>query len=113
MNTLTVNGVLTEKNPIENIENKEGKRWIKQTFLLDTGAEYNSSICFQLFGEDKVKLLEPYSKGDKIEVFFNLYSREYNGRYYHNIDAWKITSATIENTTSEDTPHSSENNLPF
>ena len=90
MNNLSIIGALTKKNQIENIENKEGKKWIKQTFLIDTGQDYNNTICFQLFGEEKVKILESFKTGDKIEVFFNISSREYNNRYYHNIDAWKI-----------------------
>ena len=114
MKTLSVDGILAQKNEIENIENKEGKKWIKQTFLIDTGGDYNSKICFQLFGEEKVKLIENYQIGDKIEVFFNISSREYNNRYYHNIDAWRITPLTnTESANSEGSNESTEENLPF
>ena len=93
---------------------KEGKKWIKQTFLIDTGGDYNSKICFQLFGEEKVKLIENYQIGDKIEVFFNISSREYNNRYYHNIDAWRITPLTnTESANTEGSSESSEESLPF
>ena len=109
MNILSIQGSLIKKNEVENIEGKDGKKWIKQTFLLKTNAEYNNQICFQLFGEEKIKLLEAYQLGDTIEVFFNVSSREYNGRYYHNIDAWKIA-----NGNEEQNPEStSEENLPF
>tara|TARA_B100000427_G_C15485982_1_gene585332 strand:- start:716 stop:1063 length:348 start_codon:yes stop_codon:yes gene_type:complete len=115
MNTLSIKGSLIKKNETENIESKEGKKWLKQTFLIQTNAEYNNQICFQLFGEEKVKLLENHNIGDNIEVFFNISSREYNNRYYHNIDAWKINSfdgleaqSNIE-TRQED----SAENLPF
>ena len=114
MKTLSVDGILVQKNEIENIENKEGKKWIKQTFLIDTGGDYNSKICFQLFGEEKVKLIENYQIGDKIEVFFNISSREYNNRYYHNIDAWRITPLTnTESANTEESSESSEESLPF
>ena len=96
MNTLSIIGSLTKKNEKENIENKAGKKWIKQTFVINTESEYNNEICFQLFGEEKVKLLEKHNLGDKIEVFFNIYSKEYNNRYYHNIDAWRIESKDSE-----------------
>jgi len=114
MKTLSVDGILIQKNEIENIENKEGKKWIKQTFLIDTGGDYNNKICFQLFGEEKVKLIENYQIGDKIEVFFNISSREYNNRYYHNIDAWRITPLTnTESLNSEGPNESTEESLPF
>jgi len=109
MNILSIKGSLIKKNDVENIEGKEGKKWIKQTFLLKTNAEYNNQICFQLFGEEKIKLLEPHQLGDSIEVFFNVSSREYNGRYYHNIDAWKISDGN-EDDNSEP---KNEENLPF
>ncbi len=111
MNTLSTIGTLTKKNQIENIENKEGKKWIKQTFLIDIGQDYNSTICFQLFGDEKVKLLESFNIGDKIEVFFNISSREYNNRYYHNIDAWKINHAN--NNKTNPTHENKEDELPF
>ncbi len=110
MKTLSLEGLLVQKNEIENIKNKEGKEWIKQTFLIDIGSEYNSRVCFQLFGEEKVKLIDGYELGDKIEVFFNISSREYNNRYYHNIDAWKINAA---NKTENETSEENQDSLPF
>tara|TARA_B100002052_G_C15784463_1_gene553223 strand:- start:23 stop:358 length:336 start_codon:yes stop_codon:yes gene_type:complete len=111
MNILSLTGALTKKNQIENIENKEGKKWIKQTFLIDIGQDYNSTICFQLFGDEKVKILESFNIGDKIEVFFNISSREYNNRYYHNIDAWKIIHAN--NSKTNPNAENEEDELPF
>ena len=100
MSTLSLQGILIKKNSIENIENKEGKKWKKQTFVIQTNAEYNNQICFQLFGEEKITILENHKEGDKIEVFFNISSKEYNNRYYHNIDAWRINP--INNDEKED-----------
>ena len=116
MKVLSIDGTLIQKNEIENIENKEGKKWIKQTFLLEIGSEYNIRICFQLFGEEKVKLLDGYELGDKIEVFFNISSREYNKRYYHNIDAWRINHINPDSQKSdqqESSKDSTEDSLPF
>lgn len=107
MNGLSIKGNLIKINNIENIEGKEGKKWTKQTFVLDTGAQYNNHICFQLFGEDKIQLIKDINKGDFIEVFFNVSSKEFNNRYFHNIDAWKIVKSV------NDTPPSSEEQAPF
>ena len=117
MNILSIHGSLIKKNELENIENKDGKKWKKQTFLIQTSAEYNNQICFQLFGEEKIKLLEPYKIGDQIEVFFNISSREYNNRYYHNIDAWKINhtsnSNNEKNSSDNNSKNTTEESLPF
>ena len=116
MNTLSLQGILIKKNSIENIENKEGKKWKKQTFVIQTDSEYNNQICFQLFGEEKITILENHKEGDKIEVFFNISSKEYNNRYYHNIDAWRINHINNEHHSNEKLSNSEgpkEDSLPF
>ncbi len=55
-------------------------------------------------------MLKNIEIGEKIEVFFNLSSREYNQRYYHNIDAWKITKLSgLENNSLPN----NEEEVPF
>ena len=115
---LSIKDKITKKLEIESGTSKAGKEWKKQSFIIDTGSQYNPEICFQLFGEDKIQILENYNEGDKVDVSFNLSSREYNGRYFHNVDAWRVES--IEDTSStnnEDLPNfessSEEDDLPF
>ena len=93
--SLTIKGQLVRILDVESGTSKAGKQWKKQSFLINTGAQYNPEICFQLFGEDKIQMLDGIAAGDQIEVSFNLSSREYNGRYFHNIDAWKISKESI------------------
>ena len=46
-----------------------------------------------VWGEDKVKDLEKYQVGDTVKVSFNLSSREFNGRWYTDVRAWRIEPA--------------------
>lgn len=41
--------------------------------------------------QDKTSLLDGLSAGQEVTVTFNLRGREYNGRYFNNLVAWKIT----------------------
>ena len=90
MNSLTIKGNIINKLETETISGKDGKIWKKQNFIINTGAQFNSEICFQLFGEERIQILEKFNINDTVEVFFNLYSKKFNDRYFHNIDAWKI-----------------------
>jgi hypothetical protein len=103
---LSIKGRITKKLPVENGVSKAGKSWEKQSFVIDTGAQYNPEICFQLFGAEKIQVLNNFSENDQVEVHFNLSSREYNGRYFHNIDAWKIENLneSQQNTAHEAAP---------
>jgi len=91
--SLAITGKLVKALDLESGTSKAGKEWKKQSFVIDTGAQFNPEVCFSLFGEDKISMLHGIKAGEEIEVSFNLSSREYNGRYYHNIDAWRINKA--------------------
>lgn len=67
--------------------------WKKREFVITTQDEqYAKTICFTLFN-DKVSLIEGFQPGTELEVAFNLESREYQGRYFHNVNAWRIQPA--------------------
>lgn len=88
--SLEVTGRISKILTLETGQSKAGKEWKKQGFVVDTGAQYNPEVCFSLFGEEKINMLRNYGAGQEVKVSFNVSSREYNGKYYHNIDAWKI-----------------------
>ena len=117
--SLSVKGKLSRKLSVESGTSKAGKEWKKQSFLVDTGAQYNPEICFQLFGEDKIEILNHHNEGDQVEVSFNLSSKEFNGRYFHNIDAWRIEniadggSNAMEDAPEFNAPATEEDDLPF
>lgn len=54
--------------------------------------QYPQMVKFQLV-QDKCTLIDDYSEGDNIEVEFDLRGREWNGRYFTNLQAWRINRA--------------------
>lgn len=44
------------------------------------------------FVQDKVSLLEPLRPGQEVTVSFDIRGREYNGRYFNNLQGWKIVT---------------------
>ncbi|MFT6166294.1 MAG: hypothetical protein ACJAV5_000900 [Vicingaceae bacterium] len=88
--SLAIKGRIKTILDVESGTSKAGKGWRKQSFVVDTGAQYNPDVCFGVFGDDKIEMLARFNAGAEVEVSFNVSSREYNGKYYHNIDAWKI-----------------------
>lgn len=45
------------------------------------------------FVQDKVQLLENLQPGQEVTVTFDIRGREYNGRYFNNLQGWKIDVA--------------------
>ena len=109
---MNVIGKLTKKLEIEGGISKSGKEWKKQSILVEqTGTEYNKEVVISFFG-DKIKSLRDIHEGAEVNVSINLSSREYNGKYYHNIDGWFIAKVG-EETVGNNFVTSDDDNLPF
>ena len=83
-NQMTISGKIIQILPAETV-GQNGKA--KQTFVLETEGQYPKKIAFDVW-EDKVALGE----GENVTLQVNIESREYNGKWYTNISAWKKDS---------------------
>ena len=68
---------------------------------------YPQDICIE-FHKDRADLLNGLAVGDNVMVTFNLRGREYNGRYYNTLVAWKLETASeaTDNTATTSAPAS-------
>ena len=46
------------------------------------------------FVQDKASLLESLQPGQEVTVSFDIRGREYNGRYFNNLQGWKVVTAS-------------------
>ena len=113
MSELKIKGTVKEILQVEKGVSKAGKEWQKQNFVIDTGGKYNPEICFQLFGDEKIGMLRNFGEGQEVEVSFNVSSREYNGRYFHNLDAWMVKPASEETAPKKQESELVDDDLPF
>jgi hypothetical protein len=69
-------------------QGKNGNPWRKQEYLLETADTYPKKIVFLAWGEkiDQFAL----QQGEQVTVWIDIESREYNGRWYNDIKAWKV-----------------------
>ena len=87
---MNVIGKLIKKLDRETGVSKAGKSFEKQSILVEqSGTEYNKEVAISFFG-DKIKSLRDIEVGSDVNVSVNLSSREYNGKYFHNINGWSI-----------------------
>ncbi len=57
--------------------------------------KYPQFITFELI-KDKTDLIDSFKIGDDINVSFNLRGREWNGKFFNTIQAWRIQKVTAE-----------------
>jgi len=63
--------------------------WRKREYVLETEAQYPKKVCFMAWG-DKIDQFE-LKQGERVTVSVDLESREYNGRWYTDVKAWKVS----------------------
>ena len=77
---------------IEILEEQSGQTakggWRKQQYILETEGQYPKKVCFMVWG-DKVDDFK-IQQGDDLEVSIDIESREFNGRWYTDVKAWKV-----------------------
>ena len=86
---MEISGKLIQFLPLQTGQGKNGT-WKKQEFILELGGQYPKKVCIAAWG-DKLDM-NSFKIGDTIEVSFDIESREYNGRWYTDVKAWKVVS---------------------
>ena len=96
--TLEVSGKIIEILPVKSGQSANGE-WRKQEYILETETQYPKKICFMVWG-DKVDDFN-IQQGETLEVSVDLESREYNGRWYTDVKAWKVSRLSVDADSSQ------------
>ena len=65
----------------------------KRGFVVTSeNSKYPQDIQFECL-KDRIEMVDQLSKGDRITIHFDLNGREWNGKYFVNLVAWKIDQA--------------------
>lgn len=93
---------------------KTGSEWSKLEFTIDTGAEWDNILCFELFGQDRVNdFLQANKVGQKVQVNFNIKCNAWNDKHFTSLACWKIEVLENEPAQATETAVDSSNDLPF
>ena len=114
------------------VSQRTGEQWQSREYVIETQEQFKKRMCFEVFGTDKLKEFN-IRDNDLIKVHFDITAREYNGKWYNSIRAWKVehvnpdgsavgTTANQVSAPSQQTPapaaaaptiHASDEDLPF
>lgn len=94
----------------------------KREFVITTDEQYPQDVKFELYKE-KCDIVNNFKVNDEVTVHFNIRGNEYNGRYYVNLNAWRIEAGAADQgmggqvaETVEDSPFDTvdeSDDLPF
>ena len=84
---MEISGKIIELLPEKSGQSTNGG-WRKREYVLETEAQYPKKVCFMAWG-DKIDQFG-LKQGERVTVSVDLESREYNGRWYTDVKAWKV-----------------------
>lgn len=84
---LKITGTVTQMLPEQSGESRNGP-WRKQEFILETEGNYPKQVCIVMWGDNIDKF--GVAEGEKLTASIDIASREYNGRWYTDVKAWKV-----------------------
>jgi hypothetical protein len=109
MSDSTIKGAIKLINPIKVISDKFS---VREFVVTTPDAKYPQDILFQTVN-DKMAVLVSLGVGLQVEVSYNVRGREFNGRYYNTLDAWKIEVTGSKPSQPSTQPIELDDDLPF
>ena len=80
---------------------KTGKAFQKRDFVIETAEQYPKKVCFQLFGE---RVNNCPNVGEEVKVSFDPESREWNGKWFTQLNAWKVERQGVQQPVPQPAP---------
>lgn len=105
--TYELEGVL---HKVFDTENKTATFQARE-FVVKTDGQYPQFIKFQLT-QDRCDSVEGYTEGEPIKVYFDLRGREWNEKYFTNLNAWRVEKPTAQAQPAAGQPQVAQAN-PF
>ena len=91
---MEVVGKIIQVLPAQEGVGRNGNPWKVQPYVLETLDQYPRKVHFEVFGEDRIKQ-NPCDIDQVVTVSFDIESREFNGRWYTSIRAWRIQQGDV------------------
>ena len=90
-------GTISHMSEVTSGTSKNGYDWARQTILIDIPGYQGSITKLSLQASNEmVDELNNYNVGDKVEVGWSIYAREWNGKWYNNVDLVNIKSLGVQ-----------------
>lgn len=108
---MNLKGKVIQVLPEQTGQGKNGE-WKKQEIIIETEGQYPKKVCVSLWGDKVGTVLN----GASVDAQLDPESREYNGRWYTELKAWKVDSvggSTQQTASSKPASNPQSDDAPF
>ncbi len=95
--------VIAVLEPKKGVAKSTGNEWMAQEYVIETHDTYPRKLCFEVFGAEKIQQFA-VQIGEEITVSFDIDAREWNGRWFNSIRAWKVERSAAVSETVQASP---------
>ncbi len=67
----------------------KSEKFSTRDFVITTEETYPQFVKFQAV-QERTGIIDGYKEGEKVKVYFDLRGREWQGKYFTNLNAWKV-----------------------
>lgn len=106
-------GTISHMSEIKSGTSTSGRDWARMTIMIDIPGYQGSisKLSFQV-GTDRISDVQEFKVGDKVEIGWSIYAREYNGRWYNNVDLVNIKFQGVQAAAPAPSPAPQTKNIP-
>jgi len=94
---------------IGNVESIGNNGFTKRLIVVETQEQYKQTIPID-FVKDKTSLLDSFSIGQEVKVSINIRGNEHQGKYYVNLQGWRIEGVGSKPKQAQEPQHIPDNN---
>ena len=122
---MDITGTVIAILPEQRFNGKNGEV-VKNQFVIEHGGQYKKKAVFGVLGEDKWKQMNVV-RGADVQVSFDVDAREWNGKWFGELLAWRVQNVNGQKQASasaspspapqpqvqHNDAHTDDENLPF
>ena len=88
-----ITGKIIAVLPTRSGTSAKGTQWSSQTAVIETHEQYPKKVAFDVLGE---KITEfNLQVGEEVTVSFDINAREFNGKWFNSVNAWKVVREQV------------------
>jgi len=95
---MELSGKVFEILPEQQGEGRVGT-WRRQDFILEIPGQFPKKVCIGMWGDkiDQANL----KVGDQVTAHIDIESREYNGKWFTSVKAWKVEKSKGKSSSND------------
>ncbi|NJB86946.1 hypothetical protein GGR26_002723 [Lewinella marina] len=104
-----ITGTLVKKYETET----KGESFRVRDFVIkaNDGGQYDNFVKFQTT-QDRTAIIDDFNEGDELKVHFDLRGRQWQDKYFTNLNAWRVEAMSTGGAPSTSNPGDVPGNFP-